>query len=77
MSARLHCEELRVPPAAGLAVARRGDGAICSFSQAGGALALQLVKVDPTAEAWAAVEEVHVLSVDTRTPSAAPPQKAR
>jgi hypothetical protein len=64
------------PPPAGLAVARRGDGAVCSFSQASGRLALQLVQVDRAAEAWAAAEAVFVLAVDTRAPSAAPPQKA-
>ena len=44
-------------------------------SQASGALALQLVRLDETAAVWAATEEVHVLNVDTRKRTWSPPVK--
>ena len=53
---------------AGLTVARvlQSKRPVCSLSQASGVLALQLVRLDPTAVLFAATEEVHVLRVDQR-----------
>jgi len=42
---------------------------VCSLSQATGILALQLVRLDPTAVLFAATEELHVLRVDQRNRS--------
>lgn len=56
---------------------RKESGAICSVSQTKGQLALQLHKVDPTAQPWCAVSEVHVLHVDVQKKTASTPERVQ
>ena len=64
---------------AALSIGRRGkeSGAMCTVSQAKGQLVLQLHKVDPTAQAWCAVSEVHVMHVDVRKKMASAPERVQ